>query len=335
MKINAPTDNSILTAYDQRLAQFLSPDPFVQAPENTQSYNRYAYCMNNPFKYTDPSGYRASNSTRLFMFEKVYAERNSALNMRSSVRIWGSSADYFRTYRANYANSEFLIWVTECTEGYVDQAYTGFFAGKYDGKIYTTTYMSRLQELQRPDTYNIYPDPLCGTLDIGDHSFDYPDDGGFSDFYYQTSTPKYSDFYNFVQTAKPTYEIAGNIADVTSNIIGSTKIGSDIAYKMAYSGTFVKGMNTVKSFAYVAGPISMFFDVSLSMMTNPETGEPYQTWGETALNIGVTATCMAIGGTPGLVIGVVFMILPGVPKVAPYIRPYGELQDNTRVMMGH
>ncbi|MEI7595984.1 MAG: RHS repeat-associated core domain-containing protein [Bacteroidota bacterium] len=44
-------------AYDSRLGQFLSPDPFVQAPENTQSYNRYAYCLNNPMKYTDPSGY--------------------------------------------------------------------------------------------------------------------------------------------------------------------------------------------------------------------------------------------------------------------------------------
>ena len=44
-------------AYDAKLGQFLSPDPFVQAPENTQSYNRYAYCLNNPLKYTDPSGY--------------------------------------------------------------------------------------------------------------------------------------------------------------------------------------------------------------------------------------------------------------------------------------
>jgi hypothetical protein len=26
----------------------LSPDPFVQAPDFTQSFNRYSYCMNNP-----------------------------------------------------------------------------------------------------------------------------------------------------------------------------------------------------------------------------------------------------------------------------------------------
>jgi RHS repeat-associated protein len=42
--------------YDPVLARFLSPDPYVQAPDYTQSFNRYAYGWNNPFKYTDPSG---------------------------------------------------------------------------------------------------------------------------------------------------------------------------------------------------------------------------------------------------------------------------------------
>jgi len=42
--------------YDPVLARFLSPDPYVQAPDFTQSFNRYAYGWNNPFKYTDPSG---------------------------------------------------------------------------------------------------------------------------------------------------------------------------------------------------------------------------------------------------------------------------------------
>ena len=42
--------------YDPLLGRFLSPDPYVQAPENPQNYNRYSYCLNNPLKYTDPSG---------------------------------------------------------------------------------------------------------------------------------------------------------------------------------------------------------------------------------------------------------------------------------------
>jgi len=43
--------------YDPQLCRFLAPDRFVQAPGNSQSFNRYSYCLNNPLKYVDPSGY--------------------------------------------------------------------------------------------------------------------------------------------------------------------------------------------------------------------------------------------------------------------------------------
>ncbi|MFZ4457074.1 MAG: T6SS effector amidase Tae4 family protein [Bacteroidales bacterium] len=42
--------------YDPLTAMFMSPDPYVQAPDNWLNYNRYGYCYGNPFKYTDPSG---------------------------------------------------------------------------------------------------------------------------------------------------------------------------------------------------------------------------------------------------------------------------------------
>lgn len=42
--------------YDPHTCQFLSPDPMLQSPENWLNYNRYSYCLNNPLKYTDPSG---------------------------------------------------------------------------------------------------------------------------------------------------------------------------------------------------------------------------------------------------------------------------------------
>jgi len=38
------------------LGRFLSPDSYVQAPDFTQSFNRYSYCLNNPLIYTDPDG---------------------------------------------------------------------------------------------------------------------------------------------------------------------------------------------------------------------------------------------------------------------------------------
>lgn len=42
--------------YDPLLCRFLSPDPYVQAPDFTQSFNRYSYGLNNPLSYTDPNG---------------------------------------------------------------------------------------------------------------------------------------------------------------------------------------------------------------------------------------------------------------------------------------
>ncbi len=42
--------------YDPVLGRFLSPDPFVQASDFTQSYNRYSYCWNNPLVYVDENG---------------------------------------------------------------------------------------------------------------------------------------------------------------------------------------------------------------------------------------------------------------------------------------
>ena len=42
--------------YDYALGRFLSPDNYVQEPGNSQNFNRYSYCLNNPLKYTDPTG---------------------------------------------------------------------------------------------------------------------------------------------------------------------------------------------------------------------------------------------------------------------------------------
>lgn len=42
--------------YDPLMCCFLSVDSYVQDPGNAQNFNRYAYCLNNPLKYTDPDG---------------------------------------------------------------------------------------------------------------------------------------------------------------------------------------------------------------------------------------------------------------------------------------
>lgn len=43
--------------YDPIVGRFLSADPIVQMMDFSQNYNRYSYCLNNPLRYTDLSGY--------------------------------------------------------------------------------------------------------------------------------------------------------------------------------------------------------------------------------------------------------------------------------------
>ena len=56
--------------YDATLGRFLQADPHIQAPDNSQSYNRYSYVLNNPLSYTDPSGY---------FFNKIFKKLNKML----------------------------------------------------------------------------------------------------------------------------------------------------------------------------------------------------------------------------------------------------------------
>jgi hypothetical protein len=45
--------------YDPTIGRFISPDTVIPNPANPQCFNRYSYCLNNPLKYTDPSGQTA------------------------------------------------------------------------------------------------------------------------------------------------------------------------------------------------------------------------------------------------------------------------------------
>jgi len=43
--------------YDNALGRFIQADTIVPSPANPQSLNRYAYVLNNPLRYTDPTGH--------------------------------------------------------------------------------------------------------------------------------------------------------------------------------------------------------------------------------------------------------------------------------------
>jgi hypothetical protein len=74
--------------YDPAVGAFLSPDNIVQNATSTQSYNRYGYCLNNPLKYTDPSGW----------------EWNAVASSHGGNTVFYNLGDYM-TYLNNLGNS--------------------------------------------------------------------------------------------------------------------------------------------------------------------------------------------------------------------------------------
>jgi len=77
--------------YDALLGRMLSPDCYVQDATSTQAYNRYSYVMNNPLKYTDPSGWIAYNKQREYAMEPD--PNNYRSGTGGSVGNWGFYAN--------------------------------------------------------------------------------------------------------------------------------------------------------------------------------------------------------------------------------------------------
>lgn len=80
--------------YDPLTARFLSPDPYVQMPDNPQNFNRYAYCLNNPLMYTDPSGELIWEA--ILIGAAIYGTGNTiAHGIRGDIESLGDGLKYF------------------------------------------------------------------------------------------------------------------------------------------------------------------------------------------------------------------------------------------------
>ena len=94
--------------YDPVLGRFFSPDNYVQMPDNSQNFNRYSYCLNNPLKYTDPSGnlfgvddaiiafavFNMASSMMQAAFEGKSVWKAGALSLLSSAASYGIGAAF-------------------------------------------------------------------------------------------------------------------------------------------------------------------------------------------------------------------------------------------------
>lgn len=86
--------------YDPAVAQFLSPDPYIQDAGNWLNYNRYAYCYNNPTRYVDPDGEFAVTAFLLGMVASAAIDYGNQvafnyLNGYKGKKAWVDQVDFF------------------------------------------------------------------------------------------------------------------------------------------------------------------------------------------------------------------------------------------------
>ena len=79
--------------YDPLIGRFLSPDPYIQDPGFSQSFNRYSYALNNPLKHTDKSGEYFVLDSWLIGLVSGGTDRANQM-AKNDAMIWGGLFNY-------------------------------------------------------------------------------------------------------------------------------------------------------------------------------------------------------------------------------------------------
>ncbi|MGD8123065.1 RHS repeat-associated core domain-containing protein, partial [Vibrio sp. TRT 2004] len=101
------------------IGRFLSADTFVPEPSFSQSYNRYAYVLNNPVKFNDPTGhvwgwfiaglaiFVASQTFDNPMIQKVGAIVGTVMMAYGGGQVLSAYLDSYAVVAANGATTSF------------------------------------------------------------------------------------------------------------------------------------------------------------------------------------------------------------------------------------
>ncbi len=76
--------------YSPRVGRFLSADTIVPSPGNPQSLNRYAYTLNNPIAYVDPTGHFTRDAIYNYLLEYFKGDERQATSM---IEMWEQDTD--------------------------------------------------------------------------------------------------------------------------------------------------------------------------------------------------------------------------------------------------
>jgi RHS repeat-associated protein len=168
--------------YDPALGRFVQADSIVPSPGNPQSLNRYSYCLGNPLRYVDPTGY--------FTKEQIIASLTDQYGEEMANKIW----DLWLLYDPGFmwalhdADFRWSIWASDLA-GQFGQEDVGTFQSDGDrifvGWVHADGSSTRMElaELQGQGGYqvsspsHIVPDNLCYMHMCGQGQFGYDDNG--------------------------------------------------------------------------------------------------------------------------------------------------------------
>lgn len=174
--------------YDPVLGMFLSPDNYVQAPDFTQNFNRYSYCLNNPLKYTDLSGDAIDWILMGIMVYMSSVEFGAKAEITNSGTFWDGAwkgmivgaGSYFAGYGSGClasGNSHLSNMIIQGSSTFLSSCATSIFTGEFDitSSLLSSGLSTLLVGLQYyDDRTNLYME-LCEVPD-NPEKYSTPDD---------------------------------------------------------------------------------------------------------------------------------------------------------------
>jgi len=144
--------------YDPQIGRFLSTDNYVQEPWNSQNFNRYSYCLNNPLKYTDPDGE--------FIHILIGAAIGGIVNLtvkavNGQINSWGDGFAAFGIGAAAGAVGAATGGVAFALAGGAAGGAGGFFAGAVGGAVGAAFSMP----VQSAGNHTYFGDPMMSGED--------------------------------------------------------------------------------------------------------------------------------------------------------------------------
>ena len=267
--------------YDPVVGRFLNADPVIQDAGSTQNYNRYSYCLNNPLKYTDPTG----NQVYRYGIHGSGADGGSRAGSGGGGSSWHLGTIYNQDGSISYGGPSDETVDAWLNSGLSSSWSLGGFSDYYNSgaKIRVITESRQLDWTRR----NGQP-------------------------YLRGVKLTYSDISTMKSTSgqggdlKKTLNNVNDGLNATGIMAGGAEIftranaGARITYT-TFSGatSWISSSKVVSALKGTGNTVfytSIVVDLTLSATDN-------QSWTKTIFNSGVGYTCLKIGGWPGFLIG--------------------------------